>query len=99
MQDELIKYIMERADKHYTDDFPITLIPDWINGFFDKYQPERSKREDSRYVYVLWQISPTGNMCREGEVDTKEEADEWVKNGVSAGFTRCWHEQSRDAVL
>lgn len=46
MKDELIKFIMERADKEYNDDFPISHIPDWINEFFTQYQPERSKRED-----------------------------------------------------
>lgn len=37
---------MERANLEYGDDFPINKIPDWINEFFDQYQPERSKRED-----------------------------------------------------
>ncbi len=46
MKEELIKFVMERADKEYSDDFPISAISDWINEFFDQYQPERSKRED-----------------------------------------------------
>lgn len=37
---------MERADKEYNDDFPISNIPEWINEFFQKYQPERPNPED-----------------------------------------------------
>lgn len=47
MKEELIKFVMDRADKEYGDDFPISKIPDWIDEFFNKYQPERSKREDA----------------------------------------------------
>ena len=46
MKEELIKYVMEQADKCYSDDFPINCIENWIREFFDQYQPERSKRED-----------------------------------------------------
>lgn len=46
MKEELIKYVMEKADNCYVDDFPITSIEDWIREFFDQYQPERSKREN-----------------------------------------------------
>lgn len=46
MKEELIKYVMEKADKCYSDDFPIENIEMWINEFFDQYQPERSMRED-----------------------------------------------------
>jgi hypothetical protein len=46
MKQELIQYVMERADKCYSDDFPIENIRIWLNEFFDQYQPERSKRED-----------------------------------------------------
>lgn len=47
MKDELIKYVMEKADQCYSDDFPIYSIQTWIREFFDQYQPERSKREDA----------------------------------------------------
>jgi hypothetical protein len=47
MKEELIKHVMEEADKCYQDDFPIPKIEFWIREFFDQYQPERSKREDS----------------------------------------------------
>jgi hypothetical protein len=46
MKEELIKHVMEEADKCYQDDFPIPKIEFWIREFFDQYQPERSKRED-----------------------------------------------------
>ena len=71
-----------------------------IDRFFDQYQPERSKREDSNKFYVLWQIGPiSGNPNREGEVDSKQEAQKWVDAGISCGYNRCWHEHTRDAVL
>lgn len=46
MKAELIKYVMGKAHECYSDDFPIYQIENWINEFFDQYQPERSKRED-----------------------------------------------------
>jgi hypothetical protein len=46
MKKELIKYVMERANECYQDDFPINEIETWINEFFNQYQPESSKRED-----------------------------------------------------
>lgn len=49
MKEELIKYVMEKADVCYADDFPIKNIEIWINEFFDQYRRERSKRED-RYI-------------------------------------------------
>jgi len=35
VEEELIKYVMERADKQYDDDFPICEIETWIREFFD----------------------------------------------------------------
>ena len=49
VKEKLIEYVMERADREYQDDFPISRIPEWIEEFFSQYQPERSKRED-RYI-------------------------------------------------
>lgn len=49
MKEELIKYVMEQADKCYSDDFPINSIEVWIREFFNQYQPERSKREDNDF--------------------------------------------------
>jgi len=46
MKEKLIKYVMERANGYYSDDFPINSISEWIEEFFNQYQPERSKRED-----------------------------------------------------
>ena len=46
MKEELIKYVMGKADKEYSDDFPIHKIKEWIQEFFNQYQPERSKREN-----------------------------------------------------
>jgi hypothetical protein len=46
MKEELIEYVMGKADQCYSDDFPINNIEIWIREFFDLYQPERSKRED-----------------------------------------------------
>lgn len=51
MKEELIKYVMEKADKYYSDDFPITDIECWIREFFDQYQPDSSKREDPTNSY------------------------------------------------
>jgi hypothetical protein len=48
MKEELIKYVMERADRAFQDDFPIPHIEDWIREFIDQYQPDSSKREDSQ---------------------------------------------------
>ena len=36
MKEELIKYVMLRADTYYSDDFPISEIETWIREFFDK---------------------------------------------------------------
>ena len=47
MKKELIKYVMEKADEQYADDFPIYKIENWILEFFEKYQPERLKRSDT----------------------------------------------------
>ena len=41
MKEELIKYVMGKADDCYSDDFPILSIEHWIREFFDQYQPER----------------------------------------------------------
>ena len=38
MIEELIKYVMDAADKYYSDDFPINNIEVWIREFFDSYQ-------------------------------------------------------------
>lgn len=34
MKEELIKYVMERANNCYVDDFPISEIETWIREFF-----------------------------------------------------------------
>jgi len=36
MEEDLIKYVMEKANKCYMDDFPIPEIETWIREFFDK---------------------------------------------------------------
>jgi hypothetical protein len=54
MNKELIKYVMEKANECYADDFPIRNIEIWINEFFDQYQPERSKREDFYPEDHIW---------------------------------------------
>ena len=41
MKEELIDYVMGKADQCYSDDFPIDNIETWIREFFDQYQPER----------------------------------------------------------
>lgn len=38
MKEALIKFIMQKADKEYADDFPITKIPEWVEEFFEKYE-------------------------------------------------------------
>jgi len=47
MKEELIKYVMEEADRCYSDDFPINSIEVWIREFFDQYQPERLNPENT----------------------------------------------------
>jgi hypothetical protein len=34
MKEQLIKYVMQKANRCYTDDFPIEQIEVWINEFF-----------------------------------------------------------------
>ena len=46
MKEELIRYVMEKANNCYSDDFPIHSIEEWIQEFFDQYQPESSERKD-----------------------------------------------------
>ena len=46
MKEELIKYVMKKADKCYSDDFPINSIENWIREFFDQYQADRLNPED-----------------------------------------------------
>lgn len=40
--EELIKYVMEKANRCYDDDFPIVQIEFWISDFFDKYEAEKN---------------------------------------------------------
>lgn len=40
MQEELIKYVMHKADQCYNDDFPINDIEVWIREFFDLYNSQ-----------------------------------------------------------
>ena len=40
MKEELIKYVMEKANKYYSDDFPICEIETWIREYFDQYVSE-----------------------------------------------------------
>ena len=47
-KNDLIKFINEKTDRCFSDDFPICEIETWIREFFYTYQPERSKREDSQ---------------------------------------------------
>ncbi len=49
MKEELIKYVMEKANNCYGDDFPIPSIEDWIREFFENYQPE-CKYNDKSYL-------------------------------------------------
>lgn len=37
-KNDLIKYVMNKADKEYRDDFPIEKIKDWIDEFFEQDQ-------------------------------------------------------------
>jgi hypothetical protein len=54
MKEELIRYVMERADQCYADDFPIEHIEVWIREFFNSYQPERlSPEDDIKYLEPL----------------------------------------------
>jgi len=50
MKEELIKYVMEKADQCYSDDFPIYSIQEWIREFFDLYQAERLNPEASKII-------------------------------------------------
>ena len=34
--EEMIKFVMEKANHCYADDFPICSIQDWIREFFDR---------------------------------------------------------------
>lgn len=34
--DDLVKYVMKKADQSYADDFPISNIENWIRDFFNK---------------------------------------------------------------
>lgn len=62
MKEELIKYVMGKADQCYSDDFPISNIEHWIKEFFDQYQPERSKREDIKWFGMKAEIKQDG-LC------------------------------------
>lgn len=42
---ELIAYVMERANKCYSDDFPISQIEEWIREFF-----RTDKRSEGRLI-------------------------------------------------
>ncbi len=62
MKEKLIKFVMERADKCYSDDFPIPSIQEWINEFYDQYQIERSRREDINYFAMKAEFKEDG-LC------------------------------------
>lgn len=53
MKEELIKFVMERANGCYSDDFPIYDIEMWIREFFQKYQPERLNPEDAKAYAIV----------------------------------------------
>jgi hypothetical protein len=36
MIEELISYVMERANQCYSDDFPISEIENWIRDYFNQ---------------------------------------------------------------
>lgn len=57
MKESLIKYVMEKADQCYSDDFPISCIESWIREFFDSYQPE-----DINYYGMKAEIKQDG-LC------------------------------------
>ena len=67
MKEELIKYVMQKADRYYSDDFPICLIEDWIREFYH-YQPERTNPEDAQMKI----IKEVGNVLRQHEDDLIE---------------------------
>lgn len=39
----VMEYVMERADKYYSDDFPITSLPDWIMEAFGEFKKEKNE--------------------------------------------------------
>lgn len=45
MREELIEYVMRKADGYYSDAFPIMSIEVWIREFFEQYRPERLSPE------------------------------------------------------
>lgn len=48
MKKALIEYVMDKADKCYSDDFPIYKIEEWIEEFFDLYQKKNRKVANDR---------------------------------------------------
>lgn len=45
MIEDLIQYVMERANQCYADDFPINQIEEWIREFFKSY-----KKTECRWI-------------------------------------------------
>lgn len=46
MIDDLVNYVMKKANSYYADDFPIDDIEVWIRAFFnDLFQKKESKYE------------------------------------------------------
>ena len=64
MKEELIKYVMERANQKFHDDFPIYKIEEWIREFFDQ----------SHHEHVLFLIC---HKCSLVDVVLKSKAEKW----------------------
>lgn len=56
---------MEKADKEYSDDFPISKIPDWIFEFFDQCHPERLNPEtcDHSGINIMQNLDKKSKKC------------------------------------
>lgn len=65
MKEELIKYVMQKANNCYADDFPISRIEDWIRKFFDHYQPKVVSKDISECNICGHLLEPDGScaMC------------------------------------
>ena len=48
LKNELIKFVMEKADREYSDDFPIEKIPEWIDEFFNQSRYREQKKQTTQ---------------------------------------------------
>ncbi len=70
--DGLVQYVMERANREYSDDFPISNIENWIREFFMTYaqRKEVCKQTEHDWRYIDYYKPLVCSRCGEENKST-----------------------------